>query len=201
MATREVIIKNAKKYLGKPYVWGGESEAEGGYDCSGYLYNVLKDSGYKVSRTTASGYSKLGKEVSYVNANAGDLLFFGKARITHVAIYAGNGKMYESIGGRANTKTNKGKGVTLSDVTRRSDLKSVRTIADVPICKTYYPSYDRTSRVSSIVVALQLVGEADTSFAHRKQIAKANGIANYTGTASQNTQLLKLLSEGKLVKV
>lgn len=39
-----------------------------------------------------------------------------------------------------------------------------------------------------------------SSFANRKNIAKANGISNYTGTAEQNIHLLKLLNEGKLIK-
>ena len=94
MATGNQIIENCKQYLGKPYVWGGESMSEGGYDCSGYAYNVLRDSGFKVNRSTAQGYSKLGTTVSYSKANKGDLLFFGKStsKITHIAIYAGNGK-------------------------------------------------------------------------------------------------------------
>lgn len=126
---RETIIENCKKYLGKPYVWGGENMEEGGYDCSGYAYNVLKDSGFNVGRTTADGYRKLGKKISIDQKQNGDLLFFGtSARATHIAIYAGNGKMYESIGSSKNTKSNPGRGVTLSNVSRRSDLFEVRTL-------------------------------------------------------------------------
>lgn len=126
---RETIIENCKKYLGKPYVWGGESMEEGGYDCSGYVYSVLKDSGVKVGRATADGYRKLGKKISSGQKQKGDLLFFGtSARATHIAIYAGNGKMYESIGSSKNTKSNPGRGVTLSNVSRRGDLIEVRTL-------------------------------------------------------------------------
>lgn len=129
---RNAIIANCKKYLGRPYVWGGESMAEGGYDCSGYAYNVLRDSGYPVNRTTAQGYSKLGKAVPYSKAGIGDLLFFGKSAsaITHIAFYAGNGNMYESIGGSKNTKNNPGKGVSLSKVSRRNNLILVKSIVD-----------------------------------------------------------------------
>ena len=138
MATGNQIIENCKKYLGKPYVWGGESMSEGGYDCSGYVYNVLRDSGFKVNRSTAQGYSKLGTTISYSKANKGDLLFFGKStsKITHIAIYAGNGKMYESIGGSKNTKYNPGKGVTLSNVSRRKDLILVKSIVGSNVEKT-----------------------------------------------------------------
>lgn len=67
-----------------------------------------------------------------------------------------------------------------------------------PEDKNYYPKYIGSS--TSIVVALSYVGEKDTSLVHRKKIAKANGIANYTGTATQNTTMLKLLKNGTLIK-
>lgn len=129
--SRETIIENCKNYLGKPYVWGGESMEEGGYDCSGYVYNVLRDSGFKVSRTTADGYRGIGKKIQESKKKKGDLLYFGKnGRATHIAIYAGDGGMYESIGGSSNTKNNPGKGVVYSSVYRRSDLMEVRTLFD-----------------------------------------------------------------------
>lgn len=60
--------------------------------------------------------------------------------------------------------------------------------------------YDRYSgKTSSIVTALNSLG-IGSSFANRKNIAKANGISNYTGTASQNIKLLNLLKQGKLIK-
>ena len=40
------IVNAAKNYIGTPYVWGGESSSEGGMDCSGFVYNALKDAGY-----------------------------------------------------------------------------------------------------------------------------------------------------------
>lgn len=131
MATRQEIINNCKKYLGKPYVWGGESDAEGGYDCSGYVYNVMKDSGIKVYRNTANGYRNMGTKIAITNRNIGDLLFFGRNnKATHIAFYAGNGMMYESTGSSKNTKANPGKGVILSTISKRSDLMEVRRIAD-----------------------------------------------------------------------
>jgi hypothetical protein len=62
----------------------------------------------------------------------------------------------------------------------------------------YYAKY--TGNSSSIVDALAAVGEKDTSKAHRKKIATANGIANYSGSSAQNTKLLSLLKKGKLIK-
>ncbi|MCM1559621.1 MAG: phage tail tip lysozyme [Butyrivibrio sp.] len=63
---------------------------------------------------------------------------------------------------------------------------------------SYYPQYTGTS--SSIVSALTAVGEKDTSIVYRKKIAEANGISGYTGTAAQNTSMVKLLKAGKLKK-
>lgn len=62
---------------------------------------------------------------------------------------------------------------------------------------SYYPKY--TGNTTSIVDALKAIG-VDSSKSNRTKIAKANGISNYTGTASQNTQLLNLLKQGKLKK-
>lgn len=61
----------------------------------------------------------------------------------------------------------------------------------------YYPCYN--GNTTSIVTALKAIGETDTSYVHRKRIAKENGVGNYTGTASQNTYLLNLLKLGQLV--
>ena len=125
----KINIDKAKKYLGTPYVWGGESMSEGGFDCSGFVYNVLNDSGIKAGRDTAQGYyTKFKKyEVAKTPIYSGDLLFFGKSKnnITHVAIAVSNTEMIESIGNKKNTKNNKGKGVSISRVTRRKDLVAV----------------------------------------------------------------------------
>lgn len=63
--------------------------------------------------------------------------------------------------------------------------------------KKYYMKY--TGKTGSITVALSSFG-IDSSFAFRTKIAKANGIANYKGTAAQNLKLLELFKSGKLVK-
>ena len=128
--TSSDIVTVARTYLGKPYVWGGESESEGGYDCSGFVYSVLNKCGMKVPRTTAQGYSALGKKVT--NIQSGDLLYFGKStkRITHIAIAINGTQMIESIGNSKNTKTNKGKGVSITNISHRNDLVLVKRIVD-----------------------------------------------------------------------
>lgn len=128
--TSSDIVATARTYLGKPYVWGGESESEGGYDCSGFVYSVLNKCGMKVPRTTAQGYSVLGKTVT--NIQSADLLYFGKStkRITHIAIAINSTQMIESIGNSKNTKTNKGKGVSITNISHRTDLVLVKRIVD-----------------------------------------------------------------------
>ena len=83
--------------LGKPYVWGGDKLEHGGFDCSGFVYYSLNQSGYKVGRSSANTYSKK-SNWAYVNKNAlqpGDLMFYvsdsDPSRIGHIGIYLGNG--------------------------------------------------------------------------------------------------------------
>ena len=128
--TSSDIVTIARTYLGKPYVWGGESESEGGYDCSGFVFSVLNKCGMKVPRTTAQGYSALGKTVTDIQS--ADLLYFGKStkRITHIAIAVNGTQMIESVGNSKNTKTNKGKGVSITNISHRNDLVLVKRIVN-----------------------------------------------------------------------
>lgn len=121
------IVNAAKNYIGTPYVWGGESMSEGGMDCSGFVYNALKDAGYNVGRTTAQGYRSYGTSVSKSDMQAGDLVFFGKnGNASHVGIYIGNGQMIHSSGNSKNTKSNPGKGVSVTNVDYRNDFLEAR---------------------------------------------------------------------------
>lgn len=121
------IVNAAKNYIGTPYVWGGESSQEGGMDCSGFVYNALKDAGYKVGRTTAQGYRSFGTPVQKSDMQPGDLVFFGNdKKASHIGIYIGNGQMIHSSGNSKNTKSNPGKGVSVADVDYRSDFLEAR---------------------------------------------------------------------------
>lgn len=62
---------------------------------------------------------------------------------------------------------------------------------------SFFPPYTGSS--PSIVTALSAIGE-EFSFSHRAQIAAANGIPDYSGTAAQNSSLLLLLKQGRLVR-
>ena len=125
--TGNTIAEAAQKYIGTPYVWGGESMSEGGMDCSGFVYNALKDAGYDVGRTTAQGYRSMGNTVSKADMQPGDLIFYGKnGEASHIGIYIGNGQVIHSSGGSKNTKANPGKGVTVANVDHRSDFIEAR---------------------------------------------------------------------------
>lgn len=121
------IVSSAKKYIGTPYVWGGESISEGGMDCSGFVYAALKDAGYNIGRTTAQGYRSKGTTVDKSNMQPGDLVFFGNNdNASHIGIYIGNGQMIHSSGGSKNTKSNPGKGVSITNVDYRNDFIEAR---------------------------------------------------------------------------
>lgn len=191
------IIECAQKYIGIPYVWGGESMSEGGFDCSGLVYKALKDAGYNVPRDTAQGYYNRFKKNIVNYTTAGALLVFGKSlsNITHIAINLGNGNMIESIGSRINTKYLKGKGVTVSKITRRKDLLAAVAPFTTNVSK-YYPKY--TGKSSKLDDMLKTVGASYGSVNKRKSLAAVNGIYPYSGTYSENMQLIKLVKSGTL---
>lgn len=132
MGMREKICSRAQALVGRPYVWGGESMEEGGYDCSGFVYAVFKSAGIDLGRTTAEGYRKMSARVSGNETLPGDLVFYGKyGTATHVAIISEvSGYIYESIGGSKNTKSNPGKGVTVSKISRRADIMCYGRLID-----------------------------------------------------------------------
>jgi len=111
--TEKNIVETAKQFCGFPYVWGGTSIK--GVDCSGLTKSAYFLNGY-VLRRDASQQCKTGDSVdvhkfvegtytkaALANLRPGDLLFFGrkaengrKERVTHVAIYMGDGKIIHS---------------------------------------------------------------------------------------------------------
>ena len=92
------IIKEAEKYLGYPYVWGGSSPATS-FDCSGFVSYVYNNCGvgWSFGRLGAEGLRQLCTRVSAANVRPGDLVFFQGTYDTtgasHVGIYVGNNMM------------------------------------------------------------------------------------------------------------
>ena len=92
------MVREAEKYLGYPYVWGGSSPSTS-FDCSGFVSWVLNNcgNGWSVGRQTANGLMGCCDIIPRSSAEPGDLIFFqgtyDTAGASHVGIYVGNGMM------------------------------------------------------------------------------------------------------------
>lgn len=92
------MIREAEKYLGYPYVWGGSSPATS-FDCSGFVSYVINHcgNGWNVGRLTANGLKNYCTIISPEEAKPGDLIFFqgtyNTSGASHVGIYVGDGMM------------------------------------------------------------------------------------------------------------
>jgi cell wall-associated NlpC family hydrolase len=119
------ILKTAVRFIGYPYVWGGESErkespfgiqAHGGFDCSGFVWRVYKLQQYPGESTLASmlrgrttyamsGEVPAAKRISFAKLQPADVVFFGArgssskpSQVDHTGIYLGNGWFIHSSG-------------------------------------------------------------------------------------------------------
>ena len=81
------VVDFATQFVGNPYVWGGTSLTDGA-DCSGFVQSVYANFGVSLPRTSYE-QQNAGTEVSYADAQPGDLICYGG----HVAIYMGDGKI------------------------------------------------------------------------------------------------------------
>jgi cell wall-associated NlpC family hydrolase len=86
------VVQYALNFVGNPYVWGGK-DPNTGADCSGFTSYVYAHFGISIPSYSYSQRS-VGKEVSYANAKAGDLICYAG----HVAIYMGNGQIVHAKG-------------------------------------------------------------------------------------------------------
>lgn len=92
------MIREAEKYLGYPYVWGGSSPSTS-FDCSGFVSYVINHcgNGWNVGRLTANGLKNYCTIIRPEEAQPGDLIFFqgtyNTSGASHVGIYVGNGMM------------------------------------------------------------------------------------------------------------
>lgn len=80
------LLKDAEKYLGAPYKFGGSTSS--GFDCSGFALKVFEENNYKLPRRSAD-QAETGNEIDIKEAKPGDLLFFataGGTRVSHVGI-------------------------------------------------------------------------------------------------------------------
>jgi peptidoglycan endopeptidase LytE len=104
VSKQQMVINEANKYIGTPYLWGGNTPA--GFDCSGYTSYVFQRIGITIPRTAATQWTGL---KAITSPNPGDLVFFETYAPgpTHVGIYLGNNKFIQAGS----------KGVSIADMT------------------------------------------------------------------------------------
>lgn len=108
------VVDYATQFVGNPYVWGGTSLTNGA-DCSGFVQSVYNNFGVSLPRTSYE-QQNAGREVSYSEAQPGDLICYGG----HVAIYMGNGKIVHASNSRD--------GIKISDNAAYRTILSVRRL-------------------------------------------------------------------------
>ncbi len=108
------VASYATQFVGNPYVWGGTSLTNGA-DCSGFVQSVYASFGVSLPRTSYEQQSA-GYEVSYADAQAGDLICYGG----HVAIYLGDGKIVHA--------SNSTDGIKISNDATYRTILSVRRL-------------------------------------------------------------------------
>jgi cell wall-associated NlpC family hydrolase len=119
------VLTTAVRFIGYPYIWGGESETtsspygpqvHGGFDCSGFVWRVYKVQSYPNARRladtlrgrttyTMSGEVPAAKRIPFAKLQPADVIFFGAggprskpAQVDHMGIYLGNGWFIHSSG-------------------------------------------------------------------------------------------------------
>ncbi|MBR6690085.1 MAG: C40 family peptidase [Bacilli bacterium] len=92
LAIKEELVSYAKRFIGNPYVRGGNSLTNG-TDCSGFVKLIYSKYGYNLPRTTVEQIL-YGTEVSIEEIEVGDIVSYGyNGRATHSAIYIGDGRI------------------------------------------------------------------------------------------------------------
>lgn len=90
------IVEDAKQFIGNPYVYGGNSLTNG-VDCSGFTQQIMARHGISISRSSSAQYANNGYSISSKELQPGDLTFYGyNGKVSHVAIYMGNGRIVHS---------------------------------------------------------------------------------------------------------
>lgn len=108
------VVDFATQFVGNPYVWGGTSLTDGA-DCSGFVQSVYANFGVSLPRTSYE-QQNAGTEVSYADAQPGDLICYGG----HVAIYMGNGQIVHA--------SNSQDGIKISNDATYRTIVSVRRL-------------------------------------------------------------------------
>jgi len=104
--SRNALVNEAKKHLGKPYRYGAIGPDS--FDCSGFVYAVTRAVGISVPRTALAQSQIAGKKLTRSELKEGDLLFFDtslKGHINHSGIYIGHDRFIHASSGKAYSVT------------------------------------------------------------------------------------------------
>lgn len=113
------LVSYACQFVGNPYVWGGTSLTHGA-DCSGFTLSIFAKYGIYLPHSSAA-QSGCGRRINASEAQPGDLFFYGSgSRISHVAIYIGNGQIVHASSRRT--------GIKISNAYYRSPICVVRVL-------------------------------------------------------------------------
>lgn len=167
------------------------------------MADVRKDVAAAMGKTTSSGSTSSSKpstgsstsSTSYYKAFNSTSIVDGLKSIGVDSSFA-NRKKIAAANGISNYEGTASQNSKLCSLAKQGKLKKAGSSSSSSTSST---SYYKKFSDDSIVDGLKSIG-VDSSFANRKKIAKANGISNYEGTASQNTKLLSLAKQGKLKK-
>ena len=110
LSDREKVLKESYKYIGIPYIWGGNNPK--GFDCSGLVQWILKKThDILIERTTRLQSNKWRSELKFDLSliKPGDLIYFKtkKNQISHVGVYTGDNKFIHAPNRKTNVKESK----------------------------------------------------------------------------------------------
>lgn len=175
--TGQDLVESAKKYLGTPYVWGGESLAEGGLDCSGLVLRSLADLGItsgvpRVARDQAT----IGEEVpSLDQALPGDLVVLSGGK--HIGIYVGDGKMIDA--------PKPGQSVTIRDV--YAEPTTIRRVLPQAVAPGAGATALASSAAGQQALALLSGTSSTSSLSSLAGLASGSGLASGTSASTLST--------------
>lgn len=195
----ETLAKQYKSNYTKTIKAEALKDADKGFragDCSFFVCSVM---GLEMINSTAIKQKAVKLlNVEKANARVGMALW----KQGHIAYIGPNLDVYEFKSTKEDARCTpfdkRAKDFTYMFVVKGSPLYFEEQIGALNNVSIYYPKY--TGKSSSIVSALASVGEKDTSFNHRRLIARKNGYAYYEGSIRQNLDLVNLLKKGRLIK-
>jgi len=148
------IVDAAKKYIGVPYVFGGEDAT--GMDCSGLVQRVLADLGIDAPRVVST-QQNLGVAVpSLAEAQPGDLIVTHNA--DHIVIYAGNGQIIHAPYAGRDVSLQKN---YLTD----ADIQTIRRVTVEPTAVATAAAASASTAIASLMSTASLTGSGSVASA------------------------------------